>query len=164
MNRFPDFAVACGEEASDPTVLHDGCHRARRRARPRSGHLDHQDGDLAAVARPRRRRLALRDAVAADRTGTRPLRLDPLGPRPRRLRAPRAGAGDRPLPLRAPRPLRRVLRPGLGGGLRPLRRRVRRPLPRPAVLHAGQRADDHGDVLGARSGSGTTAAPRVPTT
>lgn len=46
---FPDFAVACGEEASDPTVLHDG-HVVRVDELAASGHLAHQDDDLAAVA------------------------------------------------------------------------------------------------------------------
>jgi hypothetical protein len=45
---FPDFAVACGEEASDPTVLHDGAV-TRVDELAASGHLDHQDDDLAAV-------------------------------------------------------------------------------------------------------------------
>ena len=48
MNRFPDFAVACGEEGSDPTVLHDGS-AVRVDEFAASGHLDRQDGDLAAV-------------------------------------------------------------------------------------------------------------------
>jgi len=48
MNRFPDFAVACGEEGSDPTVLHDG-EPVRVDEFAASGHLRRQDGDLAAV-------------------------------------------------------------------------------------------------------------------
>lgn len=46
---FPDFAIACGEEASDPTVLHDG-RVVRVDELAASGHLDRQDEDLAAVA------------------------------------------------------------------------------------------------------------------
>jgi beta-glucosidase len=46
---FPDFAVACGEEASDPTVWHDG-QVVRVDELAASGHLEHQDDDLAAVA------------------------------------------------------------------------------------------------------------------
>lgn len=46
---FPDFAVACGEEASDPLVFHDGS-QVRVDELAASGHLDHQDDDLAAVA------------------------------------------------------------------------------------------------------------------
>jgi len=46
---FPDFAVACGEEASDPTVLHQGAV-VRVDELAASGHLDHQDDDLATVA------------------------------------------------------------------------------------------------------------------
>jgi hypothetical protein len=46
---FPDFAVACGEEASDPLVLHDG-QVVRVDELEASGHLVRQDGDLAAVA------------------------------------------------------------------------------------------------------------------
>lgn len=46
---FPDFAVACGEEASDPLVLHDG-NLVRVDQLAASGHLDHRDADLAAVA------------------------------------------------------------------------------------------------------------------
>ncbi len=49
MAQFPDFAVACGEEASDPTVLHDGTV-VRVDELAASGHLLHQDADLAAVA------------------------------------------------------------------------------------------------------------------
>lgn len=47
--RFPDFAVACGEEASDPTVIHDG-REVRVDELAASGHLDRQDQDLADVA------------------------------------------------------------------------------------------------------------------
>jgi hypothetical protein len=47
--QFPDFAVACGEEASDPVVLHEG-RPVRVDELARSGHLGHQDDDLAAVA------------------------------------------------------------------------------------------------------------------
>jgi hypothetical protein len=47
--RFPDFAVACGEEASDPLVLHDG-REVRVDELASSGHLERQDDDLAAVA------------------------------------------------------------------------------------------------------------------
>jgi hypothetical protein len=46
---FPDFAVACGEEASDPLVLHDGA-QVRVDELAASGHLLHQDDDLRAVA------------------------------------------------------------------------------------------------------------------
>lgn len=46
---FPDFAVACGEEASDPLVLHDGA-QVRVDELAASGHLLHQDDDLGAVA------------------------------------------------------------------------------------------------------------------
>lgn len=46
---FPAFAIACGEEASDPLVLHDG-RVVRVDELAASGHLDRQDGDLAAVA------------------------------------------------------------------------------------------------------------------
>ncbi|MBX3314680.1 MAG: family 1 glycosylhydrolase [Actinobacteria bacterium] len=49
MTDFPAFAVACGEEASDPWVLHDGAP-VRVDELARSGHLDHLDDDLAAVA------------------------------------------------------------------------------------------------------------------
>lgn len=49
MNDFPDFAVACGEEASDPTVLHRG-EVVRVDELAASRHLEHQDEDLAAVA------------------------------------------------------------------------------------------------------------------
>ena len=46
---FPDFAFACGEEASDPVVLHEGA-RVRVDELAKSGHLARQDTDLAAVA------------------------------------------------------------------------------------------------------------------
>ena len=46
---FPTFAVACGEEASDPWVRHEGID-VRVDELARSGHLDRQDGDLADVA------------------------------------------------------------------------------------------------------------------
>ncbi len=46
---FPDFAVASGEEASDPTVVHEG-RVVRVDELGASGHLEHQDEDLAAVA------------------------------------------------------------------------------------------------------------------
>lgn len=46
---FPRFAVACGEEASDPWVLHDGA-LVRVDQLAASRHLEHQDDDLAAVA------------------------------------------------------------------------------------------------------------------
>jgi hypothetical protein len=49
VRRFPDFAIACGEEASDPIVEHDG-GRVRVDELRASGHLDRQDEDLAAVA------------------------------------------------------------------------------------------------------------------
>jgi hypothetical protein len=49
VDRFPDFAVACGEEASDPLVLHEGAV-VRVDELGASGHLDRQDDDLAAVA------------------------------------------------------------------------------------------------------------------
>jgi len=49
MTSFPDFAVACGEEASDPLVLHEG-EVVRVDELAASGHLQHQDDDLAAVA------------------------------------------------------------------------------------------------------------------
>lgn len=48
-DRFPDFAVACGEEASDPIVLHEGT-RVRVDELAASDHLARQDDDLAAVA------------------------------------------------------------------------------------------------------------------
>ena len=47
--ELPDFVVACGEEASDPLVLHDG-HEVRVDELAASEHLAHQDEDLAAVA------------------------------------------------------------------------------------------------------------------
>jgi len=46
---FPEFAIACGEEASDPTVLFEG-HEVRVDELDASGHLARQDGDLADVA------------------------------------------------------------------------------------------------------------------
>lgn len=46
---FPDFAVACGEEASDPLVRHDGA-LVRVDELTASDHLARQDDDLAAVA------------------------------------------------------------------------------------------------------------------
>ncbi len=46
---FPDFAVACGEEGSDPLVHHDG-RVVRVDEFAASGHLEHQDADLASVA------------------------------------------------------------------------------------------------------------------
>ena len=46
---FPAFVVACGEEASDPLVSHEG-RVVRVDQLAASGHLDHQDEDLAAVA------------------------------------------------------------------------------------------------------------------
>jgi hypothetical protein len=46
---FPDFAFACGEEASDPLVLHEAA-RVRVDELARSGHLARQDADLADVA------------------------------------------------------------------------------------------------------------------
>lgn len=46
---FPDFAVACGEEGSDPLVTHDGA-TVRVDEYAASGHLDRMDDDLAAVA------------------------------------------------------------------------------------------------------------------
>jgi beta-glucosidase len=48
-DEFPDFAVACGEEASDPLVSHDG-ETVRVDELAASAHLEHQDADLAAVA------------------------------------------------------------------------------------------------------------------
>ncbi|MGZ6997953.1 MAG: family 1 glycosylhydrolase [Acidimicrobiia bacterium] len=48
-SAFPDFAVACGEEASDPNVFHDGSE-VRVDELTASAHLEHQDADLAAVA------------------------------------------------------------------------------------------------------------------
>jgi hypothetical protein len=49
VTSFPDFAVACGEEASDPLVLHEG-KVVRVDELTASDHLAHQDGDLGAVA------------------------------------------------------------------------------------------------------------------
>ena len=46
---FADFVVACGEEASDPLVLHDD-RVVRVDELAASGHLLHQDDDLASVA------------------------------------------------------------------------------------------------------------------
>jgi hypothetical protein len=46
---FPDFVVACGEEASDPVVEHEGAI-VRVDELAASGHLLRQDEDLAAVA------------------------------------------------------------------------------------------------------------------
>ena len=48
-DEFPDFAVACGEEASDPTVLHEGAV-VRVDELSASDHLARQDKDLADVA------------------------------------------------------------------------------------------------------------------
>ena len=48
MHEFPDFAVACGEEGSDPTVLHDGAV-VRVDELAASRHLEQQEDDLAAV-------------------------------------------------------------------------------------------------------------------
>ncbi len=46
---FPRFAVACGEEGSDPEVMVDGArHRIDEFAS--SGHFERQDDDLADVA------------------------------------------------------------------------------------------------------------------
>lgn len=47
--EFPAFAVASGEEASDPWVLHEG-EVVRVDELALSGHLERQDGDLADVA------------------------------------------------------------------------------------------------------------------
>lgn len=47
--EFPAFAVASGEEASDPWVLHEG-EVVRVDELAQSGHLERQDGDLADVA------------------------------------------------------------------------------------------------------------------
>jgi hypothetical protein len=46
---FPDFAVACGEEGSDPLVTHDG-ETVRIDEFASSAHFNHMDDDLAAVA------------------------------------------------------------------------------------------------------------------
>jgi hypothetical protein len=46
---FPAFAVALGEEGSDPLVLHDG-HIVRVDEYEASGHYERMDDDLAAVA------------------------------------------------------------------------------------------------------------------
>ena len=48
--QFPEFAVACGEEASDPLVLHEGSV-VRVDQLAASEHLDRLDEDHAAVAR-----------------------------------------------------------------------------------------------------------------
>jgi hypothetical protein len=50
VRSFPDSAVACGEEASDPLVLHGG-REVRVDELAASGHLEHLDSDLADVAR-----------------------------------------------------------------------------------------------------------------
>jgi hypothetical protein len=47
--RFPDFAVACGEEASDPLVVHEGAV-VRVDELAASGHLRRMDADLADLA------------------------------------------------------------------------------------------------------------------
>ncbi|MBM3673934.1 MAG: glycosyl hydrolase family protein [Actinobacteria bacterium] len=47
--ELPAFVVACGEEASDPLVLHEG-RVVRVDELAASRHLEHQDADLAAVA------------------------------------------------------------------------------------------------------------------
>jgi len=47
--EFPDFAVACGEEGSDPLVTHNG-ETVRVDEYAASDHLAHMDDDLAAVA------------------------------------------------------------------------------------------------------------------
>jgi hypothetical protein len=49
VSAFPDFVVSCGEEASDPLVLHEGVE-VRVDELAASQHLDHMDDDLAAVA------------------------------------------------------------------------------------------------------------------
>jgi beta-glucosidase len=49
MTELPDFIVSCGEEASDPLVLHEGVE-VRVDELAMSRHLDHMDEDLAAVA------------------------------------------------------------------------------------------------------------------
>ena len=46
---FPSFAVACGEEGSDPLVLHEG-RTVRVDQYADSSHLEHLDRDLADVA------------------------------------------------------------------------------------------------------------------
>jgi beta-glucosidase/6-phospho-beta-glucosidase/beta-galactosidase len=48
-SAFADFAVACGEEASDPVVSYEGAD-VRVDELARSEHLAHQDDDLASVA------------------------------------------------------------------------------------------------------------------
>jgi hypothetical protein len=47
--ELPSFIVACGEEASDPTVFHDG-REVRVDELAASGHLEAQDDDLRDVA------------------------------------------------------------------------------------------------------------------
>lgn len=47
--KFPNFAVASGEEGSDPLVTHNG-ETVRVDELAASGHLDRMDDDLAAVA------------------------------------------------------------------------------------------------------------------
>lgn len=47
--ELPPFLVACGEEASDPLVWHEG-HEVRVDELAASRHLDHQDADLGDVA------------------------------------------------------------------------------------------------------------------
>ena len=116
-NDFPAFAVACGEEGSDPLVRHEG-RMVRVDQLAASGHLERLDGDLADVAALGVRvwrygmpwrltepepgvydwTLWDRALAACDRHG-----LDP---------------GGRPVPLRAARPLPRVLRSRLGRGVR----------------------------------------------
>jgi beta-glucosidase/6-phospho-beta-glucosidase/beta-galactosidase len=46
---FPAFVVACGEEGSDPVVTHEGAD-VRVDEYAASGHLEHLDEDVAAVA------------------------------------------------------------------------------------------------------------------
>ena len=46
---FPAFAVACGEEASDPIVLHNG-RLVRVDQLAASAHIEHRDADFASVA------------------------------------------------------------------------------------------------------------------
>jgi hypothetical protein len=63
MQPFEDVAqlvVACGEEGSDPLVVHEG-REVRVDQFASSRHLEHQDDDLASVASSRRPR-----PVAAD--------------------------------------------------------------------------------------------------
>ncbi len=47
--KFPNFAVASGEEGSDPLVTHNG-ETVRVDELAASSHLDRMDDDLAAVA------------------------------------------------------------------------------------------------------------------